>query len=97
MSLKLYISTPTQAEVRNKRILVTDTRHNPTCFGALMHHHKGKKENSERQNTRWPDAALVEKCHVSFWTFCDEYSTRCLENRIESTAGHQIIFKKKNS
>jgi hypothetical protein len=42
MPLKLYIITPTRAQVTNKRILVKDIRYNPTCFGALRHHHQRK-------------------------------------------------------
>jgi hypothetical protein len=42
MSLKLYIITPTRAQVTNKRIVVKDISYNPTCFGALRHNRQSK-------------------------------------------------------
>jgi hypothetical protein len=41
-TLKLYIITPTHAEVTNKIILVKDISYNLTSFGVLRHHHQGK-------------------------------------------------------
>jgi hypothetical protein len=64
-TLKLYIITPTPTKVTNKRILVKDIRYNLLCFGALTHNHQGKNiKNTEQQNTRWLDGALVEECLV---------------------------------
>jgi hypothetical protein len=61
MSPKLYIITPTHAQVTNNIISVEGIRYNPTCFGALRIPSSGEeRKNTQQQDTRWLDAALVD-------------------------------------
>jgi hypothetical protein len=49
--IKLYTLTPTRKQVTNRRNLAKDIRYNPTCFGALRHHHQGKNTKTLSDKT----------------------------------------------
>jgi hypothetical protein len=61
MSLKIYKSTPTGAQVTNKTTSVKNLNYIPTYFGALRHHHQGKNVQTLSDKTLDDKTAKISR------------------------------------